>query len=201
MLSLASAVAHTFFFLFMADTEGFRWGLDVNLIGSVLGMKHGIHALRKRGGGSIVTMSSQTGGSSRGVNSGNLGDLTLTTPYGLTSAAMDQLARVGAYYQNENIRVYGIKPCLYESPMADEWVEICRKQFDPDTTKDALAGFNLFFKTCIGDPVHIARVVEVGPYPNRNPRAYPAHIDPHAARLGCGVFRIASHPHRRPNPQ
>ena len=45
------------------------------------------------------------------------------------------------------------------------------------------------------------RVVEVGPYPNRNPRAYPAHIDPHAARLGCGVFRIASHPHRRPNPQ
>merc|ERR1712113_1344805 len=102
--------------------------------------KHGIKALRKRGGGSIITMSNQAGGGSRAAYGGALGDITFVTPLALVSSAMDQLARVGAYYQNENIRVYGIKPCLYESPMADEWVEICRKQFDPDTTKDMLAG-------------------------------------------------------------
>jgi NAD(P)-dependent dehydrogenase (short-subunit alcohol dehydrogenase family) len=142
------------------DTSDFDWSLDVNVIGAVMGMKHGIKALRKRGGGSIITMSNNGGGGSRGANGGALGDITLVTPMALISAAMDQLARVGAYYKNENIRVYGLKPGLYESPMVDEWVEIARNQMDPNMTKDALAGFNMFFKTCIGDPVHIARVVE-----------------------------------------
>ena len=178
----------------MPDTSDFDWSLDVNVIGAVMGMKHGIKALRKRGGGSIITMSNQAGGGSRGANGGAMGDITLVTPMALISAAMDQLARVGAYYKNENIRVYGLKPGLYESPMVDEWVEIARNQMDPNMTKDALAGFNMFFKTCIGDPVHIARVVEVGPYPNRNPRAYPAHIDPHAARLGCRIHTAVPSP-------
>jgi len=142
------------------DTEGFRWGLDVNLIGAVLGMKHGIAALRKRGGGSIVTMSSQAGGSSRGVNSGQLGDLTLVTPYGLTSAAMDQLVRISAYYQNENIRCYGLKPGIFKSAMTDEWLEVGRAQIDPDMTAESLAYFNMFFKGISGDPKHIGQIIK-----------------------------------------
>merc|ERR1712224_998966 len=109
-----------------SDTNGFKLTLNVNVVGSVLGMKHGIKALRKRGGGSITLMSSNGGGFPRGGCSGALGDLTFAMPYCVTSAALDQLVRMSAYYKNENIRVYGLKPGVYESEMIDQWVDHMR---------------------------------------------------------------------------
>ena len=183
----------------MPDTASYRQLLDVNVTGVVLGMKHAIHALRKRGGGSIVTASSNGGEFPRGGCAGEIGDLTHFTPYCLTSAALDQLVRMSAYYKNENIRVYGLKIGVYESEMIDQWVDHFQKNVDSETTAQSFAGFNFFFSGVLGNPVHIGKIYEVRPYPNRNPRAYyPTHIDPHVTRLGCGVFRIASHPPSQP---
>jgi NAD(P)-dependent dehydrogenase (short-subunit alcohol dehydrogenase family) len=136
-------------------------GLAVNVIGSVLGLKHGIKALRKRGGGSLILNSSQGGGASRGLFSGVIGDLTMINQYCLTSAAIDQLVRMAAYYQNENIRVYGLKPAVFKSDMSDQWVQLGRETgFNPDMNDEILADFNFFFKGIIGDPKHIGYIVE-----------------------------------------
>ena len=105
----------------MPDTEGFSGTLNTNLVGCILGMKHGIKALRKRGGGSIVLAgSSNAGGAARGAFAGPFGDLTLITPYSLCSASLDQLVRMSSYYANENIRVYGLKPGIVSSAMLDD---------------------------------------------------------------------------------
>merc|ERR1711939_1183069 len=142
-------------------TQSFRHGMDVNVIGSVLGLKHGIAALRKRGGGSLILNSSQGGGASRGIFSGAIGDLTMINQYCLTSAAIDQLVRMAAYYQNENIRVYGLKPAIFKSDMSDQWVQLGRETgFNPDMDDESLADFNFFFKGIIGDPKHIGYIVE-----------------------------------------
>ena len=183
----------------MADTEGFRGTLDVNLIGAVLGLKHGVKALRKRGGGSITLGgSSNAGGWSRGGYAGELGDITLMTPYGICSAALDQLVRISSYYQNENIRVYGLKPGVYSSDMIDGFLEIF-KEIDPDATEESFSNFNLFFKGLPGDSKHIGHIVEVCPCPNRHPSAYP-----HSHRPACNKVKRRRFPHRiasTPPPQ
>jgi len=142
------------------DTESYRQVLNVNVTGVVLGMKHGIAALRKRGGGSLTCFSSNAGGFSRGGCAGPLGDLTLATPYCLTSAALDQLVRVSAYYQTENIRVYGLKAGIYKSEMIDGWVEDFKANVDEDTTEESFSGFNFFFKNMPGNTRHVGHIVE-----------------------------------------
>jgi len=142
------------------DLASYKAGINVNVIGSVLGMKHGIKALRKRGGGSITLASSNGGGFPRGGCAGDLGDLTFATPYCLTSAALDQMVRMSAYYKNENIRVYGLKAGVYGSEMVDEWVEHFKKVMDPDTTAETIAGFNFFFSGVLGDSKHIGKIYE-----------------------------------------
>merc|ERR1711981_1105699 len=112
------------------DTASYISLFDVNVIGQVLGMKHAIRALRKRGGGSITTVSSNGGGFPRGGFAGALGDVTLATPYCLASAALDQLTRISTYYATENIRCYGLKTGVYESEMIDEWVEEWQENVD-----------------------------------------------------------------------
>ena len=183
----------------MPDTASYQSIFDVNVIGTVLGMKHGIKALRKRGGGSVVTVSSNGGGFPRGGCGGELGDMTFAIPYCITSASLDQIVRIAAFYQTENIRVYGIKPGVYASEMIDGMADDF-KAANPEADEDEFSSdFNFFFKGIPGDAKHIGHVVEVRPYPNRDPRAYyPTHIDPHVTRLGCGVFRIASHPPSQP---
>merc|ERR1712048_47639 len=142
------------------DLASYKAGIDVNIIGTVLGMKHGIAALRERGGGSITTMSSNGGGFPRGGCAGELGNLTFATPYCHTSAALDQLVRMSAYYKNENIRVYGLKIGVYNSDMIDQWVDHFQKNVDAETTADSFAGFNFFFSGLLGDPVHIGKIYE-----------------------------------------
>jgi len=143
-----------------ADTEGFSGTLNTNLVGCILGMKHGIKALRKRGGGSIVLAgSSNAGGAARGAFAGPFGDLTLITPYSLCSASLDQLVRMSSYYANENIRVYGLKPGIVSSAMLDDVLDSF-KAIDPETNEDSFSGFNLFFRGLPGNPIHVGHVVE-----------------------------------------
>jgi len=141
------------------DTEIYRSLLNVNVTGVVLGMKHAVHALRKRGGGSIAMCSSNAGGFSRGGYAGALGDITFAAPYGLTSAALDQLVRISSYYQTENIRVYGLKIGVFTSALIDGFVEDL-KSVNPEADEEAMAGFNFFFKGITGDPKHIGHVFE-----------------------------------------
>ena len=159
----------------VSDTQGFTGAMDINLMGSVLGLKYGIQALRKRGGGSItMTGSSNAGGAARGAWAGPFGDLTMLTPYALTSAALDQLTRISAYYQNENIRVYGLKPGITSSELLTEFLDVLtEKEEFADMNEDDFSGFNLFFKGVPADSVHVGGVVKVRPYPNRDPRVYP----------------------------
>jgi len=142
------------------DTASYRQLLDVNVTGVVLGMKHAIHALRKRGGGSIVTASSNGGGFPRGGCAGEIGDLTHFTPYCLTSAALDQLVRISSYYQTENIRCYGLKLGVYASEMVDGWVDHYKENINPDMNEEGLSGFNFFFKNMPGDPTHVGHIYE-----------------------------------------
>jgi len=142
------------------DTASYISLFDVNVIGQVLGMKHSIRALRKRGGGSITTVSSNGGGFPRGGFAGALGDVTLTTPYCLTSSALDQLVRLSAFYQTENIRCYGLKPGVYSSEMIDGFVEDFQQNVDEDTNEDSFAGFNFFFTGMSGDPKHMGKIYE-----------------------------------------
>ena len=151
----------------MPDTAIYRNLLDVNVTGVVLGMKHGIQALRKRGGGSICFASSNGGGLSRGAYSGAIGDITFGAPYCITSAALDQLARISAYYQTENIRCYNLKIGVYDSAIIDGFVEDLKAFTDPDANAETMAGFNFFFNTLTGDPKHIGHIYEVRPYPCR----------------------------------
>jgi len=142
------------------DTAIYRNLLDVNVTGVVLGMKHGIQALRKRGGGSICFASSNGGGLSRGAYSGAIGDITFGAPYCITSAALDQLARISAYYQTENIRCYNLKIGVYDSAIIDGFVEDLKAFTDPDANAETMAGFNFFFNTLTGDPKHIGHIYE-----------------------------------------
>jgi NAD(P)-dependent dehydrogenase (short-subunit alcohol dehydrogenase family) len=142
------------------DTASYQSIFDVNVIGTVLGMKHGIKALRKRGGGSVVTVSSNGGGFPRGGCGGELGDMTFAIPYCITSASLDQIVRIAAFYQTENIRVYGIKPGVYASEMIDGMADDF-KSANPEADEDAFSSdFNFFFKGIIGDPKHIGYIVE-----------------------------------------
>jgi len=142
------------------DTASYQGIFDVNVIGTILGMKHGIKALRKRGGGSVITVSSNGGGFPRGACGGELGDMTFAIPYCITSASLDQIVRIAAFYQTENIRVYGIKPGVYASEMIDGFVDDF-KAANPEADDDAFSSdFNFFFKGIPGDAKHIGHVVE-----------------------------------------
>jgi NAD(P)-dependent dehydrogenase (short-subunit alcohol dehydrogenase family) len=142
------------------DTDAYRNLIKINVTGSVVGMKHAIRALRKRGGGSITTVSSNGGGFSRGGFAGALDDITHFAPFCLTSAALDQLARVGTYYNTENIRCYGLKVGVYASEMVDGWVDHYKENIDKETSDDSIAGFNFFFSEMTGDPKHVGHIYE-----------------------------------------
>ena len=80
----------------------------INQTASFLGIKHVVPAMRLRGGGSIVQISSTF--SSRGVNG--------LAGYCSTKAAVAGLARSAAMsYVRENIRVNSLHPGLVDTPM------------------------------------------------------------------------------------
>ncbi len=81
--------------------------LAVNLRGPLLGCKHAIPAMLKRGRGSIINTSSA---------SGSTGDL-VRTAYGVSKAGVDGLTRyVATQYGKRGIRCNAIAPGVIETP-------------------------------------------------------------------------------------
>ncbi|RMI34946.1 glucose 1-dehydrogenase [Nocardia stercoris] len=86
----------------------FRKVLDINLVGVFLGMRTFIPALRARGGGSIVNISSAAG----------LMGLALTGSYGATKWAVRGMSKVAAIENGtDRIRVNSVHPGMTYTPM------------------------------------------------------------------------------------
>ncbi|MEU6422918.1 glucose 1-dehydrogenase [Streptomyces spiralis] len=93
------------------SVEHFRKVLDINLTGVFIGMKTAIRALRARGGGSIVNISSAAG----------LMGLALTAGYGASKWGVRGLTKVGAVeLGTERIRVNSVHPGMTYTPMTSE---------------------------------------------------------------------------------
>jgi NAD(P)-dependent dehydrogenase (short-subunit alcohol dehydrogenase family) len=89
--------------------------LDVNLTGAFLTAKHGLAALLRRGGGSIVFVASPAGlyGIARGLDA-----------YSASKAGVAGLVRVlAADYAADGIRVNGVLPGITETAMNHWWMD------------------------------------------------------------------------------
>jgi 3(or 17)beta-hydroxysteroid dehydrogenase len=101
----------------IADTslEEWRWLMSINLDGVFLGTKYGIRAMRERGGGSIINISSVAG---------IVGTFDDTAAYCaskggvrlLTKAAALECSKAGHDY---NIRVNSIHPGVIQTPLVE----------------------------------------------------------------------------------
>lgn len=90
--------------------QDLREVLDVNLVGAFLGSKAVIPEMRKRGGGSIINMSSAL---SRKV-------LPFTCAYGMSKSALVNLTKTTAVHcarMDYNIRVNSVHPGPHETPL------------------------------------------------------------------------------------
>jgi cyclopentanol dehydrogenase len=86
--------------------------MAINVKGPFLGIKHVIPSLRKRGGGSIINMSSICG---------LVGHKYTTEAYTTTKGALTLLTKsVAARYGGENIRVNSLHPSTVDTPLVQE---------------------------------------------------------------------------------
>jgi NAD(P)-dependent dehydrogenase (short-subunit alcohol dehydrogenase family) len=95
-----------------ATPEDYRRIFDVNVLGTLLSMKHEIPAMLKGGGGSIVNTSSIAG--------------TVGFPgiaiYGGTKAAINQMTRVAAMeVAKQGVRINAVSPAAIETEMFDRF--------------------------------------------------------------------------------
>jgi NAD(P)-dependent dehydrogenase (short-subunit alcohol dehydrogenase family) len=97
------------------DRATWQRTIDVNLTGAYLTAKHGITALLRSGGGSVVFVASPAGlyGIARGLDA-----------YSASKAGVAGLVRVlAADYAGEGIRVNGVLPGITETPMNHWWMD------------------------------------------------------------------------------
>ncbi len=93
---------------------------DVNVLGALLMLQETARAMRGRGGGSIVNVTSRTG----------LVGLPGSVVYGATKGALESLTRGAALeLAPYGIRVNNVAPGLTETPLIRRWIE---EQDDPD---------------------------------------------------------------------
>ena len=93
------------------DTGVWRRTIDINLTGTFLTLKHGVAALLRSGGGSVVCIGSPTG--MRGTGSS-------FHAYSASKAAVMGLARVmAADYAAANIRVNVVVPGFTDTPLVE----------------------------------------------------------------------------------
>ncbi|QQS13527.1 MAG: glucose 1-dehydrogenase [Rhodospirillales bacterium] len=120
----------------------------VNLDGVFLGVKHGADAMRRRGGGSIVNISSVAGlvGIAEGASAycASKGGVTL-----LTKAAALEFALL-----KRNIRVNSVHPGYMQTPMLDSVIGASR---DPGAARQAMTDGEPLGR--LGDPRDIANAV------------------------------------------
>ncbi|WP_214411438.1 SDR family NAD(P)-dependent oxidoreductase [Sphaerisporangium fuscum] len=92
------------------DEDDWARTIDTNLTGVMLSMKHEIAAMRERGGGVIVNVSSQIGAHKRLPGFG---------AYAASKAAVAALTRTAALeYIREGIRINVISPGPHDTPMS-----------------------------------------------------------------------------------
>ncbi|MER5776838.1 glucose 1-dehydrogenase [Streptomyces sp. NPDC002039] len=95
-------------FLEHESIEHFRRVVDINLVGTFIGIKTAIPLLRANGGGSIVNISSAAG----------LTGLALTAGYGASKWGVRGLSKIGAVELAEaRIRVNSVHPGMTLTPM------------------------------------------------------------------------------------
>jgi 3alpha(or 20beta)-hydroxysteroid dehydrogenase len=125
--------------------DTFQRVLDVNLIGAFLGIKASIPAMRRRGGGSIITLSSAA---TRVV-------VPAACAYGASKAALANLTKTTAVHcgrSNYNIRVNSVHPGPTETKMLLDGM----KDVDPAVVAQMHKGIPL---GRLGVPDDIAGVV------------------------------------------
>lgn len=112
------------------DPEGVRRMLDVNVLGTALGIKHGFRAMRPGGAGNT---DSSTGGGSGGaiVNVASVA-ATIAFPgiavYSATKSAVDRLTRVAAMESGKlgyGVRVNCVYPGLVPTEMGNQLAADC----------------------------------------------------------------------------
>ncbi|MEW9531712.1 SDR family NAD(P)-dependent oxidoreductase [Microbispora sp. NPDC049125] len=96
----------------VASLDEAEWArvMDVNVKGVFLSMKHEVAAMRERGGGVIVNLSSTVGAHRRMPN---------TAAYAASKAAVSALTRTAALdHIREGIRINAISPGPHDTPMS-----------------------------------------------------------------------------------
>jgi NAD(P)-dependent dehydrogenase (short-subunit alcohol dehydrogenase family) len=107
------------------DLETWRQSIDVNLTGMFLTCKHGLRALTRNGGGSVVITGSPTG---------SHGCAPTFTAYSASKAGTFGLMRILAVdYISKNIRVNAVMPGTTNSPLVTTLME------NPETRAEFLA--------------------------------------------------------------
>lgn len=107
-----------------ADADALRATVDVNLIGTMLSIKHALPAMTRAGGGSIVTMSSGAGAFPH----------RYLWAYGAAKAGIDQVSRCAAEELGAaGIRVNSVQPGIVDDelmapitaggPLLDDYIE------------------------------------------------------------------------------
>jgi NAD(P)-dependent dehydrogenase (short-subunit alcohol dehydrogenase family) len=93
------------------DLDVWQRTIDINLTGTFLTLKHGVRALLRQGGGSIILTGSPTGVNGEGKD---------FTAYSSSKAGMHGMARaVAAAYATRSIRVNTVVPGYTETPLVE----------------------------------------------------------------------------------
>lgn len=138
-----------------------KTAIDTNIVGVILSAKHGVIAMRKRGGGTFAICSSGAAfnGQALAIAGWPMGmDMTTWSVYSATKAAVDTFGRLMHHYLPENIRTYRINPFFFHSEMA---LKIAGKMTLGETTAavDGLgAAFNPIDQSGGGNPQDIAEL-------------------------------------------
>lgn len=110
--------------------ERWRWLMGINLDGVLVGMKYAVEAMKRRGGGSIINLSSVAG---------LVGDANLAA-YNASKGAVRLLTKSAALHcakAGYKIRVNSIHPGAIATPMVEQFVNA---QPDPEAALEALTG-------------------------------------------------------------
>lgn len=138
-----------------------KYILDVNVAGASLAtLRRALISFKRNGnaGGTIVFSSSLAGI----LNANTMAAFRAGDPpgqnfasgfmsYATSKVAIDGIVRLAhGLFSGDGVRVYGLNICVFASEMSARATPI---------GAEGLVAFNPFFKTSVGDPVHIARTI------------------------------------------